>query len=154
MARKPERKSAARPAPGAPADRTDRGVRGSDPVVAAFMALLAEKPIEQIGFAEIAERAGISLDELRARYDSTLTMMIPAAPRPWLRSTARSRAGSAGPDSSTTCAPFPRASAARARAAGAAATRTRKRSRRERHTGTITVARSPPSGESASVMSP
>src|SRR3979490_1369777 len=79
MARKPERKSAARPPPGAPpggpADRTDRGVRGSDPVVAAFMALLAEKPIEQIGFAEIAERAGISLDELRARYDSTLAIL-------------------------------------------------------------------------------
>jgi len=75
MARKPERKPAARPAPGAAADRTDRGVRGSDPVVAAFMALLAEKPIEQIGFAEIAERAGISLDELRARYDSTLAIL-------------------------------------------------------------------------------
>jgi AcrR family transcriptional regulator len=75
MARKPERKPAARPAPGTSADRTDRGVRGSDPVVAAFMALLAEKPIEQIGFAEIAERAGISLDELRARYDSTLAIL-------------------------------------------------------------------------------
>src|SRR5439155_5332043 len=75
MARKPERKPAARPAAAAPGGRADRGVRGSDPVVAAFMALLAEKPIEQIGFAEIAERAGISLDELRARYDSTLAIL-------------------------------------------------------------------------------
>ena len=31
-----------------------------------FMALLAEKPFEEIGFAEIARRAGVSLSELRA----------------------------------------------------------------------------------------
>src|SRR5947207_15018242 len=67
--------SSAWPAHDASADSTYRSVRGSDPGVAAFMALLAEKPIEQIGFAEIAERAGISLDELRARYDSTLAIL-------------------------------------------------------------------------------
>ncbi len=34
-------------------------------IIAAFMALLAEKPFEQIGFAEIAGSAGVSLAELR-----------------------------------------------------------------------------------------
>jgi len=46
-----------------------------DPIVAAFMALLAEKPIEQIGFAEIAARAGVTLAELRARYGSILAIL-------------------------------------------------------------------------------
>jgi AcrR family transcriptional regulator len=44
-------------------------------VIAAFMTLLAEKPIEQIGFAEIAEGAGVSLAELRAIFDSKLAIL-------------------------------------------------------------------------------
>jgi AcrR family transcriptional regulator len=44
-------------------------------VIAAFMALLAEKPFEQIGFAEIAARAGVSLAELRAMFDSKLDIL-------------------------------------------------------------------------------
>ena len=40
-------------------------------VVAAFMALLADKAIERIGLAEIATRAGIPLSELRTMFDST-----------------------------------------------------------------------------------
>jgi AcrR family transcriptional regulator len=39
------------------------------------MVLLAEKPIEQIGFAEIARRAGVSLAELRGSFDSTLAIL-------------------------------------------------------------------------------
>ena len=46
-----------------------------DPIVAAFMALLADKPFEQIGFGEIARRAGVSLAELRAQYASKIAMV-------------------------------------------------------------------------------
>ena len=64
MARKPARK----PRPfRIERGKDDRGSRERDPIVAAFMALLAEKPIEQIGFAEIAAHAGVSLAELRGR---------------------------------------------------------------------------------------
>ena len=54
---------------------TGESRRDGDPIVAAFMALLAQKSIEQIGFAEIAERAGVSLAELRARHGSTLSIL-------------------------------------------------------------------------------
>jgi len=43
--------------------------------VAAFMALLAEKRFEDIGFGEIARRAGISLAELRTKYTSKMAML-------------------------------------------------------------------------------
>jgi len=46
-----------------------------DPVVGAFMALLAEKRFEDIGFGEIARRAGVSLSELRAKYTSKIEML-------------------------------------------------------------------------------
>ena len=59
------------PPPGSSADtKTER-----ERIIAAFMALLAEKPIEQIGFAEIAQRAGVSLAELRNNFDSTLGIL-------------------------------------------------------------------------------
>ena len=45
-----------------------------DAIVAAFLALLAEKRFEDIGFAEIARRAGVSLAELRAKYSSKIEM--------------------------------------------------------------------------------
>jgi AcrR family transcriptional regulator len=80
MAKKPVRKPAARPASAAAGNGPSVGNdapagNAGDPVVAAFMELLAEKPIERIGFAEIAERAGVSLSELRARYGSTLAIL-------------------------------------------------------------------------------
>jgi AcrR family transcriptional regulator len=68
MARKPPRKSAARPASGGDKSARER-------IVDAFMALLAEKRIEQIGFAEIATRAGVSLSELRDAFGSTLAIL-------------------------------------------------------------------------------
>jgi AcrR family transcriptional regulator len=72
MARKPARKSraASTNSPAAPA----AGGSDRDKIVAAFMALLAEKPIEQIGFAEIARGAGVSLTQLRGEFSSTLAI--------------------------------------------------------------------------------
>jgi AcrR family transcriptional regulator len=46
-----------------------------DPIVAAFMAIMAEKRFEDIGFAEIARRAGVSLSELRGRHASKIEML-------------------------------------------------------------------------------
>jgi AcrR family transcriptional regulator len=79
MARRPARRSAAkstrfasRPAPSRPAppaDATDR-----EKIIAGFLALLAEKPIEQIGLAEIAAEAGVSLAELRGEFSSPLSI--------------------------------------------------------------------------------
>jgi AcrR family transcriptional regulator len=46
-----------------------------DLVVAAFMALLAEKRFEDIGLGEIARRAAVSLAELRAKYASKIEML-------------------------------------------------------------------------------
>jgi len=39
------------------------------------MALLAEKPIEQVGLAEIAKAAGVSLAELRDEFGSTFAIL-------------------------------------------------------------------------------
>src|SRR5438552_6324600 len=68
MARKPRRK------PAAPRAASD-GKSNRERVIAAFMALLAEKPIERIGFAEIAQRARVSLSELRDLFPSTLAIL-------------------------------------------------------------------------------
>src|SRR3982075_2119400 len=60
--------SATPPAPGG--DKPER-----ERIIAAFMALLADKPIERIGFAEIARAAGVSLSELRGQFGSTLAIL-------------------------------------------------------------------------------
>src|SRR5246127_754895 len=49
------------------------GDRGK--IIAAFLTLLAEKPIERIGFAEIAEASGVSLAQLRNEFASTLAIL-------------------------------------------------------------------------------
>jgi AcrR family transcriptional regulator len=69
MARKSKAKPVTRRAP-ASDDRSER-----DRIIDAFMALLAEKPIEQIGLAEIAKGAGVSLSDLRGAFDSTLAIL-------------------------------------------------------------------------------
>ncbi len=70
MARKPSRsKAAKRPRP-APISGNDR-----ERIIQAFMQLLAEKPIERIGLAEIAERAKVSLARLREEFESTLAIL-------------------------------------------------------------------------------
>jgi AcrR family transcriptional regulator len=71
MARRPARKAARSSAarkPAAPA--TERGK-----IIAAFLELLAEKRIEQIGLAEIAREAGVSLAQLRGEFASTLSIL-------------------------------------------------------------------------------
>ena len=72
MARKATRSKARRtssrstpPAAGTPREK----------IVAAFMALLAEKSIETIGLAEIAERADVSLADLRGEFASPIAIL-------------------------------------------------------------------------------
>jgi AcrR family transcriptional regulator len=60
--------------PRATAAPTDSG-SDRDRIVAAFMAILGEKPIEQIDLTEIAERAGTSLAQLRNEFASKLAML-------------------------------------------------------------------------------
>jgi AcrR family transcriptional regulator len=68
MARRSTRKSAARSA-----SRSSKSER--ERIIDAFMALLAEKPIERIGFAEIAKAAAVSLSDLRGTFASTLAIL-------------------------------------------------------------------------------
>src|SRR3982751_6480195 len=71
MARKPQRpRSAPKARPALPPPSgTDR-----EKIVAAFMALLAEKRFEEIGFGEIASRSGLTLANCRAEFGSTLAI--------------------------------------------------------------------------------
>ena len=69
MARKSKAKPVTRRAP-ASGDRSER-----ERIIDAFMALLAEKPVEQVGLAEIAKGAGVSLSDLRGAFDSTLAIL-------------------------------------------------------------------------------
>lgn len=69
MARRPGRAHATPPAPPIPPSGTDR-----ERIIAAFMALLAEKSFEQIELAEVAARAGVSLGAMRAEFGSTLAI--------------------------------------------------------------------------------
>jgi AcrR family transcriptional regulator len=70
MARKPAKATPERPRrSNATSDppRTDR-----EKIVAAFLALLGEQPIENIGHADIAARAGVSLSVLRDEFGTKL----------------------------------------------------------------------------------
>jgi AcrR family transcriptional regulator len=71
MARRPARKTARSSAARHAAAPTDE--RGK--IIAAFMALLAEKRIEELGFTEIAREAGVSLTQLRGEFASTLAIL-------------------------------------------------------------------------------
>jgi AcrR family transcriptional regulator len=73
MVRKPARKSARSSAAKPAAPATPGGER--EKIIAAFLALLAEKPIEQIGFAEIAKEARVSLGQLRDAFASPLAIL-------------------------------------------------------------------------------
>ena len=64
-ARSTSRSKSATPPTGSPRER----------IVEAFMTLLAEQPIERIGLAEIAERAGVTLAELRGEFGSPLAVL-------------------------------------------------------------------------------
>jgi AcrR family transcriptional regulator len=68
---RPARKTArSAPSPARPAPSSDR-----DKIIAALFALLAEQPLERIGLDEIAERAGVSLAELRGAFGSPLAII-------------------------------------------------------------------------------
>src|SRR3954453_16445771 len=76
MARKATR-SKARATPRTNPGATKPAPTGSprERIVQALMTLLAEQPIERIGLAEIAERAGVSLAELRGEFGSPLAVL-------------------------------------------------------------------------------
>jgi AcrR family transcriptional regulator len=73
MARK-ARKSQARTTKAVPS-RTAGGQSPKEQAIEALMALLADNPIEEIGLAEIAGRAGLSLSQLRAEFGSPLAIL-------------------------------------------------------------------------------
>jgi len=77
MARKATRSKARRPAARARSTATRPSPTGSprERVIEAFMLLLAEQPIERIGLAEIAERAGVTLAELRGEFGTPLAIL-------------------------------------------------------------------------------
>jgi AcrR family transcriptional regulator len=68
MARIPRRPASTRP-------QSPDGASERERIVEAFMALLGEQPIEQVGFADIAARAGVSLAELRTMFGSRLAIL-------------------------------------------------------------------------------
>jgi AcrR family transcriptional regulator len=72
MARKAARSKARRSTsrPPSPSDGSPRAR-----IIEAFMALLAEQPIERIGLAAIAERAGVTLADLRGEFSSPLAIL-------------------------------------------------------------------------------
>src|ERR1700728_1726629 len=73
MVRKPARKSARSSSATKPAAPATAGSEREN-IIAGFLGLLAEKPIEQIGFAEIAKEAGVSLGQLRGEFASALAI--------------------------------------------------------------------------------
>jgi AcrR family transcriptional regulator len=79
MARRPARKSARKSArasaagAAAPPIATNASNRGK--IIAAFLGLLAQKRFEQIGLAEIADAAGVSLAQFRGEFASPLAIL-------------------------------------------------------------------------------
>jgi AcrR family transcriptional regulator len=74
MVRKPARKAVRSSATAKAAAAAGAGSE-HEKIIAAFMALLAEKPVERIGFAEIAKEARVSLGQLRGEFASTLAIL-------------------------------------------------------------------------------
>ena len=78
MARPPKGPQRQNPEPAASPEGAASGGGSSsrrDPVLQAFMSLLAERPFEEIGSGAIAARAGVSLADLRDRFGSTLAIL-------------------------------------------------------------------------------
>jgi AcrR family transcriptional regulator len=69
MTRRPKPHKRAAPTPPPPRGTSDR-----DKAVDALVTLLAEHPIEEIGLAEVAGRAGLKLSQLRAEFGSVLSI--------------------------------------------------------------------------------
>ena len=74
-ARRPARKSASKPARNSAAADAAAPAGDRDKIIAAFLALLAEQRIEQIGLADIAEAAGVTLSQLRGEFPSALAIL-------------------------------------------------------------------------------
>jgi len=77
MARRPTRpqQPAGTPRSGGSATPPAGATPQTDIIVSAFLELLAEKRFEEIGFADIAKRAGVSLAELRDKYASKIEIL-------------------------------------------------------------------------------
>ena len=77
MARKATRSKARRPASRARFAANRPAPTGSprERIIEAFMLLLAEQLIERIGLAEIAERAGVTLADLRGEFGTPLAIL-------------------------------------------------------------------------------
>ncbi len=77
MARRPpsrptrsSRDSSREPRPPAPPPTNDR-----EKIIAAFLSLLVDKPFEQIGLADVAKEARVSLIQLREQFASTISIL-------------------------------------------------------------------------------
>ena len=75
MAHRPADKSAAKSTPSAAAGGSAAPAGDRDKIIAAFFGLLAEKRFEEIGLAEIAATAGVSLAQLRGEFGSSLAIL-------------------------------------------------------------------------------
>ena len=71
MTRKPKARRRAQAQPAAAV----RGSSDRDKAVDALMGLLVEHSFHEIGLAEVAERAGLKLSQLRAEFGSTLAIL-------------------------------------------------------------------------------
>jgi AcrR family transcriptional regulator len=74
-ARRPARKSASKPVRNSAAANAATPAGARDKIIAAFLALLAERRIEQTGFAEIADGAGVTLAQMRGEFSSVLAIL-------------------------------------------------------------------------------
>jgi AcrR family transcriptional regulator len=72
MAKRSARKSKTRPRAAAAAPR---GTTNRDKAIDALMALLAGQRFDEIGLAEVAGEAGLSLSQLRAEFGSTIAIL-------------------------------------------------------------------------------
>lgn len=75
MARRAARKTARKSARATPARRPAAPTTEREKIIAAFLSLLADKSFAAIGFADIADRAGVSLAQLRGEFSSTLAIL-------------------------------------------------------------------------------
>jgi AcrR family transcriptional regulator len=75
MARKAARRKATRSSRKAAAPERPAPTNTREAIVGAFMDLLAEKRFEEIGLADVAEQADISLADLRGEFNSTLAIL-------------------------------------------------------------------------------
>ena len=74
-ARRPARQSALKSSSPSSGRQPAPPAGDREKIIAAFLPLLADKPIERIGFAEIAEASGVSLAQLRNEFASTLAIL-------------------------------------------------------------------------------